>query len=58
MEVNHNENNCPSIVCSIKVQSETISSTNMYNMKSDRQARHAEKVLGENFNRHRYTVLH
>ena len=41
----------------VKVQSETISAT-MYNMKSDRQARYAQNVLGQKFNRHRYTPLH
>ena len=42
----------------VKVQSETISATIMYNMKSDRQARYAQNVLGQKFNRHRYTPLH
>ena len=42
----------------IKVQSETISATIMYNMKSDRQVRYAQNVLGQKFNRHRYTPLH
>ena len=41
-----------------KVQSETIFSTIMYNVKSDRQARYAENVLGQKFNRHSYTLLH
>ena len=42
----------------VKVQSETISATIMYNMKSDRQTRYAQNVLGQKFNCHRYTPLH
>ena len=42
----------------VKVQSETISATIMYNRKSDRPARYAQNVLGQKFNRHRYTPLH
>ena len=42
----------------VKVQSETISATIMYNMKSDRPARYVQNVLGQKFNSHRYTPLH
>ena len=42
----------------VKVQSETRSATIMYNMKFDRQARYAQNLLGQKFNRHRYTPLH
>ena len=42
----------------VKVQSETISATIMYNMKSDIPGRYAQNVLGQKFNRHRYTPLH
>ena len=41
----------------VKVQSQTISATIMYNMNSDRQARYAHNVLGQKINRHRYTPL-
>ena len=42
----------------VKVQSETIYASIMYNMKSDRQTRYAQNVLGQKFSRHRYTPLH
>ena len=42
----------------IKVQSKTISSTIMCNMKSDRRARYAHYVLRQKFNPHRFTLLH
>ena len=40
-----------------KVKLETTSSTIMYNIKSERQARYAQNVLGQRFNCHRYTPL-
>ena len=41
-----------------KVQSETISATIMYNMKSNRQTTYAQNIVGPTFNRRRYTPLH
>ena len=42
----------------IKVQSEIIYATIICIMTSDRQARYAQNVLGQKFNRHRCTPLH
>ena len=43
----------------VKVQSENISATIMYNMKSDNQAKYAQNVYGQKFNCHiRYSPLH
>ena len=43
----------------VKVQSENMSATIMYNMKSDNQARYAQNVFGQKSNCHiRYSPLH
>ena len=42
----------------LKVQSEIKSTTIMCNMKSDRQARHAQNKSNKKFNHHRYTPIH